>query len=81
MKFKADFDNGVKILHEYEDTIKKKENEIGMLKSQVATAQSEAKAARDKSVEVEKDLQQANHKLSGFEREIEGFKSKFRKKF
>ena len=80
MKFKGDFDNGVKILHEYEDTIKKKENEIGMLKSQVATAQSEAKAARDKSVEVEKDLQQANHKLSGFEREIEGFKKQISEK-
>ena len=73
-------DYELKILHEYEDTIKKKENEIGMLKSQVATAQSEAKAARDKSVEVEKDLQQANHKLSGFEREIEGFKKQISEK-
>ncbi len=80
MRFKADFDNGVKILHEYEDTIKKKENEVGMLKSQISTAQTETKNAKDKSIELEKELQQVNHKLLGFERDADQFKKQLSEK-
>ena len=80
LRFKADFDNGVKILHEYEDTIKKKENEVGMLKSQISTAQTETKNAKDKSIELEKELQQVNHKLLGFERDADQFKKQLSEK-